>query len=191
MKIKFNTKKISQDELQGLFGLVSGLLRTLTIDEVLAIEKQRYGYTEESREHCGESESTSTTAVDEKQHPEQTTCTTAVDSEDLPWDARIHSETKAKLANGNWRRRRNVDDSLYERVIEELKATMALPGTEIAANPSVTFVELVTTIGDLLTKKELTQEDLALACAAIQITHVQMLANRPDLIPAFMEALKL
>ena len=39
-----------------------------------------------------------------------------LDSEGIPWDARIHSSSKEKVANGTWRNRRGVDKNLVEQV---------------------------------------------------------------------------
>lgn len=39
-----------------------------------------------------------------------------VDSEGIPYDARIHSSSREKVANGTWRNRRGVDKALVEQV---------------------------------------------------------------------------
>lgn len=44
-----------------------------------------------------------------------------VDSAGIPWDARIHSESRATVADGTWRKRRNLDETLYANVMAELK----------------------------------------------------------------------
>lgn len=46
----------------------------------------------------------------------------AVDSKGTPWDARIHSESKATVADGSWRKRRGVSDELFNEVMAELHA---------------------------------------------------------------------
>lgn len=46
----------------------------------------------------------------------------AVDSEGIPWDARIHSETRKTNADGTWRYRRNLDAAVKQAVYAELKA---------------------------------------------------------------------
>lgn len=48
-----------------------------------------------------------------------------LDVDGLPWDHRIHSSSKAKLKDGTWRQRRGVDPDVYEKVVTELRATMA------------------------------------------------------------------
>lgn len=46
----------------------------------------------------------------------------ALDVNSMPWDARIHSATKAISANGAWRKRRGVDDATVAAVEGELRA---------------------------------------------------------------------
>lgn len=50
-----------------------------------------------------------------------------LDSAGLPWDARIHASTRAKIANGEWRLRRGIDDTTLNKVLAELKQVMNLP----------------------------------------------------------------
>jgi hypothetical protein len=45
-----------------------------------------------------------------------------LDVRGLPWDARIHSRTKSKLANGEWKVARNTDPALVTQVENELSA---------------------------------------------------------------------
>jgi hypothetical protein len=57
-----------------------------------------------------------------------------LDADGIPWDGRIHSISKAKLAKtGQWKRARGCYPALAAKVIAELKVAMALP-----AAPSVT-----------------------------------------------------
>lgn len=52
-----------------------------------------------------------------------------LDSEGLPWDQRIHAETKRQTKDGKWARRRNTDDTLWETVRAQLRQTMGANGT--------------------------------------------------------------
>jgi hypothetical protein len=54
------------------------------------------------------------------------------DSEGLPWDARIHSETRKTNADGTWRYRRNLDAAVKAAVYAELKASR--PSEQAFAN---------------------------------------------------------
>lgn len=56
-----------------------------------------------------------------------------VDSKGLPWDARIHAESKNKIADGTWRKKRNLDPNVLATVEAELRQLMAAPGA--AASP--------------------------------------------------------
>lgn len=44
------------------------------------------------------------------------------DSAGVPWDARIHSDSRARNSDGTWRKRRGVDSALVEAVTKELAA---------------------------------------------------------------------
>ncbi|MBK1709833.1 hypothetical protein [Marichromatium gracile] len=43
-----------------------------------------------------------------------------VDARGIPWDERIHSSSRARTADGAWRRKRGVDPALVERIEREL-----------------------------------------------------------------------
>lgn len=61
-----------------------------------------------------------------------TTAGPELDAEGLPWDKRIHSSSKAKIANGQWRLAKNIDKSLVEQVKAELRGVMAAPTAPVA-----------------------------------------------------------
>jgi len=48
-----------------------------------------------------------------------------LDNNGLPWDARIHSSNKEMTAKGIWVKRRGVDDSVFNSVAAQLRATIA------------------------------------------------------------------
>ena len=50
-----------------------------------------------------------------------------VDAKGMPWDHRIHASSRAKVADGTWRQRRNLDNALLAQVEQELKQVMGLP----------------------------------------------------------------
>ena len=60
------------------------------------------------------------------------TGTVELDAADMPWDGRIHSDTKSKIGDGTWRTRRGADPAVVAAVTAELKAAMGAP-----AAPSV------------------------------------------------------
>jgi hypothetical protein len=56
-----------------------------------------------------------------------------LDKTGLPWDGRIHAESKAKIADGTWRKKRGVDPALVVTVEAELCQVMgAAPATPFA-----------------------------------------------------------
>jgi hypothetical protein len=60
-----------------------------------------------------------------------------VDASGLPWDERIHSSSKGKIADGTWKKKRGINDpALVARVEAELRQRMA-PGFITVAASSV------------------------------------------------------
>lgn len=49
-----------------------------------------------------------------------------LDSRGLPWDDRIHASTKTKIANGQWKAKRGVDEATVTAVEQELRARLAV-----------------------------------------------------------------
>jgi hypothetical protein len=49
------------------------------------------------------------------------------DRRGLPWDGRIHASSRAKVADGTWRMRRNVSDDVIMKVEAELRAKWCMP----------------------------------------------------------------
>lgn len=50
-----------------------------------------------------------------------------LDKNGLPWDYRIHAESKAKIADGTWRKKRGADPALIVTVEDELRQLMGAP----------------------------------------------------------------
>lgn len=63
-----------------------------------------------------------------------------LDKTGLPWDGRIHAESKAKIADGTWRKKRGVDPALVVTVEAELRQVMgaapAAPLVPVAPIPA-------------------------------------------------------
>lgn len=59
-----------------------------------------------------------------------------LDSEGLPWDSRIHSSSRGKIANGTWKLVRGSDPARVEAVKSELRALMAVPVNSAVIPPS-------------------------------------------------------
>lgn len=58
------------------------------------------------------------------------------DADGLPWDERIHSANKAVTADGKWRKRRNVSDTVMAQVTAELRGSAPLASVPPAPPPS-------------------------------------------------------
>lgn len=50
-----------------------------------------------------------------------------VDATGLPWDGRIHAESRTKNKDNTWRQRRNLDPAVLAAVTAELRGVMAIP----------------------------------------------------------------
>jgi len=57
--------------------------------------------------------------------PSLTVVDNEVDSEGIPWDARIHSNGKTKIANGTWKKKKGADENLVYQVKNELRNRVA------------------------------------------------------------------
>lgn len=77
-----------------------------------------------------------------------------LDSNGLPWDARINASTKTQNKDGTWKRLKGCDDAVYDAVIAELRAlhpkatpvaaAPQVPAAPVAAAPQVPQVPVVT-----------------------------------------------
>jgi hypothetical protein len=133
-----------------------------------------------------------------------------LDSEGLPWDSRIHSSSRGKIANGSWKLMRGVDPARVEQVKNELRGVMAVPTPAPKSHylidqpgavvpPTHTppsgirhnFVEFIEDITQRLVSKKLTQADILKACTDAGVASPNLLATRQDLIPQVAVALDL
>ena len=65
-----------------------------------------------------------------------TICNTVpLDKEGLPWDSRIHSSSKAFIADGTWKLRRGVDPAEVAKVKAQLRELMAVPKVDPVSVP--------------------------------------------------------
>lgn len=72
----------------------------------------------------------------ETPEPKSDQSTIELDSEGLPWDARIHSGAKVKKADGTWKPLRGVDKDLVESIKAELGLSVAAKPPEIPTAPA-------------------------------------------------------
>jgi len=139
----------------------------------------------------------------------------AVDSAGLPWDARIHSSSKALNKNGTWKARKNVDPEVREQVLAELTAPPVILGVDPAhadadttatIDPAVAFAQeagrvdrpapaetidwpaVLRRLGAAQASGNINQEAITGFLAANEVAGIPLLATRPDLFNAFVEA---
>ena len=132
-----------------------------------------------------------------------------LDKHGLPWDNRIHAESKAKIADGSWRKKRNVDPALVAQVEAELRQVMGAPSAplvastvpsapthplatavvppppapvEVGQDPRAQFVALIGRASAAIQAGKVTQEEINQACQAVGVPALPLLANRLDLV---------
>lgn len=137
-----------------------------------------------------------------------------LDSAGLPWDARIHARTKAKIADGTWRQKRGVAPEVIASVTAELRAAMGAsapqagvgitppPVNNAAGTPPVNVVGAFPALMNALVpflqtdeepQRPLSQSGLRQWAAHLGLVNannqgeVTMLMHRPELIPAYRE----
>lgn len=137
-----------------------------------------------------------------------------VDINGTPWDERIHSGGKSKMANGQWTRRRGVTPALYDMVMAELSGAAAPSQADPAPAPPAPvtppappappatveeppFVALqkkvqawIASAVDVPQRSERAQA-LGKALKDYGVVNLPALANQPELIPAIEMALAL
>jgi hypothetical protein len=121
-----------------------------------------------------------------------------VDSGGLRWDERIHSSSRAKVADGTWRQKRGVDAALVTAVEAELRgASPAVPapplGTIVEAPANMTFAgdttpktfpAFVQWVMGYVKAQKITQSEVNEAVKELGLPGLPALTMRPDLIPA-------
>jgi len=113
-----------------------------------------------------------------------------LDSNGLPWDARIHSSSKERNKDGSWRIRRNISPELVETVTDQLRgihktpvpakvAEMLAPLPPVAAQLS--FPMVVKTINEAKVAGKLTEAQVTEILQALGVNTLPILALRPEL----------
>lgn len=125
MQITLNTAESSIGELTALIALLASLggrlpanwpaIRQSGSDHPDSDEARRVAEVNQGRRGPPLGVAASDEQTDAPEPP-------AVDSKGTPWDARIHSESKATVADGSWRKRRGVSDDIFNAVMTELHA---------------------------------------------------------------------
>lgn len=138
-----------------------------------------------------------------------------LDSAGRPWDARIHASSKAQVADGTWRKRKNLDPAIAAAltvessshggnptvaIIDQIGAT--LPGgawpfpPEVSgsvppppAPPAMTFAQFMPIVSAKIADKTLTVSQVMDNVRLLGLSTIPELATRPDLIPQLATAL--
>lgn len=129
----------------------------------------------------------------------------ALDSDGLPWDARIHAGSKGTNKDGRWTAKRNLNDGAYIAAVQaELRQLMAIPpGGAPAAMPAPpappappaapvppvaaqaeTFAQFMARLAPFTISGQITPERIQQVGAELGYA-LSALQQRPDLIPAF------
>lgn len=124
-----------------------------------------------------------------------------LDSSGLPWDERIHSAGKSKIGNGTWKLKRGVDKALVEQVQAEHMQAAPVNDPSVFAAPQAPAEEKTgpTQWPDVLTRAVPKQMDGSYDVLREQqffsehglTGQLPILATRPDLFDAFIEAMGL
>lgn len=135
-----------------------------------------------------------------------------VDAKGLPWDHRIHVESKAKLKDGSWRLKKQMDPATVSAVEAELRQVMAAPAPSSIFTQAVAEVpppppppaapEIGTSVNDFIaligqcataavdTAKKAQIDAIVGAALGTPGATVNLLSSRLDLIPAVHAQLK-
>jgi len=121
-----------------------------------------------------------------------------VDKEGLPWDARIHSSSRAIIADGTWKLRRGVDVTEVSVVKDQLRQLMDVPHAPpppaapvkshyLADQPGfqqqVSMTELIGRMSSAIVAGKLTPAQINEACVKHGVSEFVLLSSRPDLVP--------
>jgi hypothetical protein len=126
--------------------------------------------------------------------------TVELDTRGLPWDARIHSRERTKIANGNWKNKRGLDATTIEAIEGELRGVMSAPAATVISPPvtnttqpdpagsvmtasSSNFPDLMKKITAAITGGKVTAAQCSEIVARNGVKSLPLLATRPDLIP--------
>ena len=118
-----------------------------------------------------------------------------LDSAGVPWDGRIHSVGKSKVANGTWRLRRGVDPDVVKSAEAEHQFAPVAPPPPPTSVPSVpaaavmSFGTLMQRITAQTTSGERSPGEVAAALREAGLPTIPVLATRPDLIGQAAHAL--
>ena len=130
-----------------------------------------------------------------------------VDKNGMRWDARIHSSSKAKIADGTWKYRRGVTDEEIKRVEGELMGNPTLTITPMQpAQPQIMTINPVDVISDPVVLRQqfaqlmlkvakskgegkLTAEEVTAVLQPYGVASLPLLANKLEVVPQVTAAI--
>jgi len=117
-----------------------------------------------------------------------------VDSENMPWDSRIHAKTKTKDKDGRWKKRKDVSKAFAQEVTEEVSSAMAVPTPDLSdvapEHIEETFHSLMLKITDAINKGKVSHEQVINIVQSEGLQSVILLSTRMDLVPVIAARLK-
>lgn len=145
MNINFNTSEMQREDMTALIALLHSLggrlpdhMHTLTVDAEGSIAKIEREPLPVFRKGQPDEESDPLPSPSERLIAQAASAANPgeLDKDGIPWDARIHASSKAKNADGTWRKMRGVNEITYGEVFAELQERYA--GKAIGTNGSGT-----------------------------------------------------
>lgn len=134
-----------------------------------------------------------------------------VDKNGMRWDARIHSSSKAKIADGTWKYRRGVTDDEIKKVEAELTGNVATPSQEqyappplVQPGPSIAqlvdptvdpvvlrqqFAQLMLKVAKSKGEGKLTAEEVTAVLQPYGVASLPLLANKLEVVPQVTAAI--
>ncbi len=130
------------------------------------------------------------------------------DKSGLPWDERIHASSKAMNADGTWRAKRGVADTLVQEVEAQLRKVLSIPSPPIAevpippapdvkpsipvissappappADDKAAFIGLITKLSSAKVGGKITEAEITSILGSLGIESLPLLGHRLDLVP--------
>lgn len=128
----------------------------------------------------------------------ETSVTPLLDKDGYPWEARIHAKTKTQTVKGIWKRKKGIDDVLYDAVRAET-VPVAPVETPVETAPTlpvtpttepIAFLTVVQKVVELTTAGKVTKESIDLLLASYGVVGgMTALASNPDKIPVIWNEL--
>lgn len=126
------------------------------------------------------------------------------DSRGILWDARIHSRTKSKLADGSWKSARGIDKNLVQKLEQQQLGTAEgvnippspaiIPVSPLNKSETVSFDITYAALANLILKEsstgKLSKSRVIELLKSVGVSNLPELAARLDLVPAVYELIQ-